>query len=364
MVKLYVPYFNTKSSKSNSVTIELIKKSVDGNNFRLIESEDQKVNIENAGEKFVNVINNIYNFDNAFKKIEKKMFINKRLTLQSFSSINRFSKSNEMINVANSMIFESEKEHDESRSFLDLKESNELPGGTNVGLMFHKIFEEIDFAIINKYKTGTYKNLAEEKLVSLLVEQCFDIYMKIHLKKDEAKELYLGEIYKIIFNALNTPIIGDFCLSDLSREDKIHEVEFYYPVDPILINDNVNLEAFINGFIDMVFKFDDKYYLVDWKSNLIPDGYSGESFLNTVKEHYRLQYDIYYYAFVKWLQKRIKDFNYKKHFGGIYYIYLRGIGNNDKDKDSGIYNIYYDEGMMDEISKTINQLILNMNGLE
>ena len=42
-------------------------------------------------------------------------------------------------------------------------------------------------------------------------------------------------------------------------------------------------------------------------------------------EHYILQYHIYLTAIDKYLQLRYKGYSYEKNFGGVYYIFLRGI---------------------------------------
>ena len=50
--------------------------------------------------------------------------------------------------------------------------------------------------------------------------------------------------------------------------------------------------------------------------------------------NYHLQYMIYTVAAVCWLKTRIPDFDYEKHFGGVIYLFLRGIR---QGLDTGIY---------------------------
>jgi exodeoxyribonuclease V beta subunit len=49
-----------------------------------------------------------------------------------------------------------------------------------------------------------------------------------------------------------------------------------------------------------------------------------------------MQYLIYTVALDKYLQRRIKNYSYEKHFGGVYYFFLRGI-NLRISPDNGIY---------------------------
>ena len=94
--------------------------------------------------------------------------------------------------------------------------------------------------------------------------------------------------------------------------------------------------------MDLVFRWHDRYYLVDWKSNFLGsriEDYSQTSLaLEIEKEFYFLQYTIYTLALDQYLRLRIPDYRYELHFGGAYYIFLRGV---DPEMGSG-YGIYWD----------------------
>ena len=85
----------------------------------------------------------------------------------------------------------------------------------------------------------------------------------------------------------------------------------------------------MKGYIDLVFRFKDRFYLIDWKSNFL--GPRIQDYRQTVltrvmrDELYSLQYLIYTLAVHQYLQRRISDYRYEKHFGGVYYIFLRGL---------------------------------------
>jgi len=56
------------------------------------------------------------------------------------------------------------------------------------------------------------------------------------------------------------------------------------------------------------------------------------------KEFYVLQYHIYTLALDQYLNLRLPNYSYEKHFGGVFYIFLRGV-----DPESGLdYGIYRD----------------------
>ena len=114
--------------------------------------------------------------------------------------------------------------------------------------------------------------------------------------------------------------------------------------------------GYMKGYMDMVFRYANRFYLVDWKSNFL--GARGTDY-NTAalsrvmaESFYFLQYHIYTVALNKFLQLRISDYKYETHFGGVYYLFLRGM-----DPASGQrYGIYYDrpdEGLIESLTETL-----------
>jgi exodeoxyribonuclease V beta subunit len=48
--------------------------------------------------------------------------------------------------------------------------------------------------------------------------------------------------------------------------------------------------------------------------------------MKAMKEHhYTLQYLLYTLALHRYLKLRLSDYHYERHFGGIYYLFLRGM---------------------------------------
>ena len=98
--------------------------------------------------------------------------------------------------------------------------------------------------------------------------------------------------------------------------------------------------GYMHGFIDLLFTHNNRYYIVDWKSNFLgnsPDFYSEENLKQAMLNNsYFLQYYIYTLAVDRYLNSRIGEYSYDKHFGGVYYIFLRGIS-EDKNSRRGIF---------------------------
>ena len=102
----------------------------------------------------------------------------------------------------------------------------------------------------------------------------------------------------------------------------------------------------------MVFRAGGKYYLIDWKSNFLGEkitDYDQSSMMKVMKEdYYILQYHLYAVALHQYLGLRIKEYNYSRDFGGIFYIFIKGV-----DPDCGSeYGVFFDmpgKGIMNRL---------------
>jgi len=60
-----------------------------------------------------------------------------------------------------------------------------------------------------------------------------------------------------------------------------------------------------------------------------------------VKDYYFLQYHLYVIALHQLLKQKIEHYEYSRHFGGVFYIFLRGIG-PDPTSHTGVFYDYPD----------------------
>ncbi len=202
-----------------------------------------------------------------------------------------------------------------------------FPKGARTGIFLHSLLENLDFiqpdeALIQQY----------------LIKFGFDV------------ERWLPTTIKFITNILNTPL-GICKLSQISQQKRLNELEFYYPLSKITnsglqaiftehsISNIASVRGFMKGYIDMVFEYEGKYYLVDYKSNMLgnqQEHYHRKQLYKVMaKEDYILQYHIYSVALHRYLAYRLPDYDYATHFGGVYYLFLRGM---QWDSEYGIYS--------------------------
>jgi exodeoxyribonuclease V beta subunit len=87
--------------------------------------------------------------------------------------------------------------------------------------------------------------------------------------------------------------------------------------------------GFLAGFIDLVFKWHGRWYLLDYKTNQLGpmmSAYAPARLGRVMVEHdYQLQAHLYVVAVNRLLQQRVPDYRYERDFGGVVYLFLRGL---------------------------------------
>jgi exodeoxyribonuclease V beta subunit len=112
------------------------------------------------------------------------------------------------------------------------------------------------------------------------------------------------------------------------------------------------VKGFLRGFMDLVFMHEGKYYLIDWKSNHLGgsvEDYGQDALLKSViRDNYILQYHLYTVALHQYLRHRLKGYSYDDHFGGVFYVYLRGV-DPSRGPEYGIFRARPDEGTLERL---------------
>ncbi len=209
-----------------------------------------------------------------------------------------------------------------------------FPRGARAGTCLHTIFERLDFS-------RNERDLLEDRVRRTLTGHGLDA------------EVWTPTVADWVERVLATPLDGNgLQLGTVTLDRRINELEFYYPVahlrDAVLrrllerhgyaagpFRDMIDrlefspLRGYMKGFIDLVFETDGRFYLVDYKSNWLgpePVAYQPERLAEAMaREAYVLQYLIYTVALHRYLRLRVADYDYEQHFGGVFYLFLRGM---------------------------------------
>jgi len=217
----------------------------------------------------------------------------------------------------------------------------ELPAGTHAGHFLHEVFENLDFPRARgETLTGVVRSLLER-------------YGGLGVGRTAAGEDdrdWAPVAEALVTNVLDTGLdeSGTLRLRDVAAADRIAELEFHFPVaglDPGALRRVLALSAdhagsadglgfeplrgLMHGFIDLVFRRDGRFYIVDYKSNRLGTrlpAYEREGLRDAIRHHhYDLQYLIYTLAVHRFLGWRLPGYDYERHFGGVYYLFLRGM---------------------------------------
>ena len=213
-----------------------------------------------------------------------------------------------------------------------------FPRGAKAGEALHAIFEEIDFT----------KESHQKKVIQKLKQY--------HYLKSEEDNKWAEVIENMVDNVLNAKLPDGFSLSEIDNNSRLTELEFYFPLQKIKQEEikeilgksqkhikAAEIEGYIHGFIDLVFEKNGKFYIIDWKSNHL--GYKAVDYqqeemeLAMIEHNYHLQYLFYGVALNAYLQKKIENYDYDSHFGGIYYVFLRGVEDGGNENGCGIYHV-------------------------
>ncbi len=236
-----------------------------------------------------------------------------------------------------------------------------FPRGARPGTFLHTLFEEVEF-------TEPATSERNEQVILQLLES------------EQYEAEWLPILQELVDTVLNTPLDGkDLKLSSKGESQRLVEMEFLLPIE-VLSSSELNrviqyhdplsakagdlgfqtVQGMLKGFIDLVFEHQGKYYVLDWKSNHLGDDvsvYHGEALKSAMADHrYDLQYQIYALALHRYLRSRVANYRYDTHFGGVYYLFLRGI---DGQSQQGIFSAKPSLELLDEMDQLIDGKIID-----
>jgi exodeoxyribonuclease V beta subunit len=223
-----------------------------------------------------------------------------------------------------------------------------FPRGRRAGDFFHALFEEIDFACVSDEELVV---LAADKLEGFGFGRGVD---------QATRDGWVGRAVAAVRDALETPLAASTLkLAAIPKERRFVELEFRVPVAaaagatfsadqlasvfrnhpsaevPATYADRVRalgfrtLSGYLKGFIDLVFEHENRWYVVDYKTNHLGDFVADYDALRMrtamAESHYFLQYHLYSLAVDRFLRRYQPDYTYDTHFGGVYYLFIKGM---------------------------------------
>lgn len=213
-----------------------------------------------------------------------------------------------------------------------------FPKGANSGSFLHKIFEKLDFSTLNHRHHWSWfiKSIAEQ----------FGLAQEFERHDMTLDDTAIATLSDWIVEVLQTPLSSGATLANLPANQRLPEMGFSLGLQSqfsapqlsqlmqsqgfhIHLPEQKKWFRFLQGEIDLIYAHQDKYYVLDYKSNFLGDDYASycQANMQEAMNHagYWLQAAIYLVALHRYLKLRLTHYDPDVHLGGVEYAFLRGM---------------------------------------
>ncbi len=270
-------------------------------------------------------------------------FIDKRHRLFSFSGLIKHLEQETPVDKSD------ETDHDALALLLANKaQTARLPKGSAFGTLVHDLLE------VTAFDTLAEQGIDPAKRDEIAAKQGVK-WQAIGRTETEQHTDFDEMMRKIVTTPLESQN-GNFTLAQIPAEHCLKEMGFYYAVKPsqtaqinaLLTASDVpfmplgakDMAGHLNGFVDLIVMYQNKFYVMDYKTNFLGNAasdYSKEAMAQEMTHHvYGLQFMLYTLALHQYLKHRVTDYDYETHFGGVKYLFVRGM--DGKSSDYGVYD--------------------------
>ncbi len=222
----------------------------------------------------------------------------------------------------------------------------DFPRGAAAGTLLHALFETYDFALRDPDARRTH--------------------VRAGLARAAAAEGWVEPLCTLLDDVAAVSLDGrnpTFALQHIAASERVAEFEFLLPVAAPPIRSAAGgfsaaaladvfaraaappipadypaalralatapLQGYLHGFIDLVVQHAGRYFILDYKSNDLgprPEDYAAAALgAEMRRHHYFLQYVLYVLALHRHLRARLPDYDYERHVGGVFYLFLRAL---------------------------------------
>jgi exodeoxyribonuclease V beta subunit len=180
----------------------------------------------------------------------------------------------------------------------------------------------------------------------------------------------LTAVAELLDRTLDSELAPGLRLSALADSDQRAEFEFAFALDqarwgqlhgvlqthgyghwwPADEDDRV-LRGLMKGYLDLVFAFDGRFHVLDYKTNWLGSGHLldyAPAALDVAMQdhHYGLQALIYTVALHRYLGQRIPNYHPTEHLGESWYLFVRAVG---LSADAGIWRRRFPQDLIDQL---------------
>jgi exodeoxyribonuclease V beta subunit len=252
-----------------------------------------------------------------------------------------------------------------------------MRGGRQLGDMVHKVFEDVlaDGSVFGESEDAIRQKVSDR--------------LDVHRTRVQMEDKWQAPLCDTLTQCITQKMSldGAACaMSDFTANQLVCELHFVLragkaksPMSPRHIADALSLssresvqsyakrlatlpdhsmEGFIEGYIDLVFVHEGKWYLLDYKTNQLGPTWNDYGPLpiehKMASADYILQYHLYCLALDRFLRQRIAGYAYETHFGGAVYQFVRGF-DPASHPDCGLYFDRPDKAVIDALADVIQK---------
>jgi exodeoxyribonuclease V beta subunit len=241
-----------------------------------------------------------------------------------------------------------------------------FPRGAAAGECLHAVFEQIDFTAPSGWPAA----------VAAALQRFAPDLPDAAAAADQAAPRQ-RMLLRMLNDVLHTPLAGGVRLAEVPPQRRRVEMEFHLPsrrldakaLDAWLKGHGLGgptlafgtLSGYLRGFIDLVFEHGGRYHVLDWKSNFLGTtaaDYAPPALARAMAEQgYHLQALLYALALHRHLQQRLPDYRHDRHFGGVMYLFVRGVRPGWADAEgtaSGVFVHQPGWSMLEQLSALLD----------
>lgn len=229
-----------------------------------------------------------------------------------------------------------------------------FPRGPRPGECLHEILENLDFSA-----AAGPEAVVEEAL-----------------RRHGLDPSWTPTVARWMEEVLDTPLNEDgLKLCGIAAGDRLDELEFHYALG-LLTPDSLRealrgepfyerslegltlgrLRGLMRGFMDLVFRAGGRYYIADYKSNHLGnrvEDYGADALERAMQAHrYPLQVLVYTVALHRYLRVRLSGYDYDRHLGGVFYLFLRGM-RRETGPRTGVFFTRPPRALVERLDRTL-----------
>ena len=215
--------------------------------------------------------------------------------------------------------------------------------GNRYGVALHAALEHADFAAWNDWRAGDPAPADEARVIAEALGG--EGYGESEIADG------IAPTTRLLGHTLTVALPEGLRLCELPFDQRRPEIEFQFALRPTRVAALLELlhahgvvrerhgfglrhrlEGLMTGLVDLTYRHDGKWYVLDYKSNRLPS-YDAASLQRAMAHsEYDLQALIYTLALHRWLRFRLGDgYDYDRDFGGIRYLFCRGLDASRSD---------------------------------